>query len=79
MKFINIPLLSTKLALVRDDLNKLFMNANLDIKNLLKSKNICTCNRVLTFNDTNDINENSVEISFDNSNDKKYNRSVIEM
>jgi len=51
MKFINIPLLSTKLALVRDDLNKLFINANLDIKNLLKSKNICTRNRVLTFYD----------------------------
>ena len=43
--------MSTKLALVRDNLNKLFINANFNIKNLLKSKNIYTHNRVFTFYD----------------------------
>ena len=50
------------------------------INDEMRRLNLYTETKPMIFvNSTNNLNENSVEICFDNSNDKKYNRFVIEM
>ena len=51
MKFINSQVLINKLNMLTNDLNNLFIGAEMNIKNILKKHNINTRNRVLTFQD----------------------------
>ena len=51
MKFINKYLLESKIDKLKNDLNKLFFNADPDIKEILKYEKIVTRNRILSFKD----------------------------
>ena len=51
MKFINSQVFINKLNMLTNDLNNLFIGAEMNIKNILKKHNINTRNRVLTFQD----------------------------